>query len=130
MLVALCGTAALVVDLGTVYVRKGQLQTAADFAALAAVHDLPNATTARNSAESYAMKNGVEAGHTSTTTPYEGDPKKIEVVVTETVNYTFARALGFNSQEVSTRAVAQQVSARGDAFNFAVFAGGGRYSFI
>ena len=57
LLVVLCGTTALVVDLSMVYVRKGQLQTAADAAALAAVHDLPNTTTARNSAESYAMKN-------------------------------------------------------------------------
>ena len=129
LLVVLCGTTALVVDLSMVYVRKGQLQTAADAAALAAVHDLPNTTTARNSAESYAMKNGVEAGHTTTTTPYKGDPTKVEVVVTETVNYTFARVLGFNSKEVSARAVAQQVSAAGDAFNFAVFAGGGTASF-
>ena len=129
LLVVLCGTTALVVDLSMVYVRKGQLQTAADAAALAAVHDLPNTTTARNSAESYAMKNGVEAGHTTTTTPYQGDPTKVEVVVTETVNYTFARVLGFNSKEVSARAVAQQVSAAGDAFNFAVFAGGGTASF-
>ena len=129
MLVVLCGTAALVVDLGTAYVQKGQLQNAADAAALAAAHDLPNATTARNTAESYAMKNGIEAGHTTATTPYNGDPKKVEVVITETVNYTFARVIGFNSQELSARAVAQQVIAGGDAFDYAVFAGGGAASF-
>ena len=33
------------------------------------------------------MKNGIEAGHTTATTPYNGDAKKVEVVVTATVNY-------------------------------------------
>ena len=39
----LCGVAALVVDVGMVSVSQGQLQNAADAAALAAARDLPTA---------------------------------------------------------------------------------------
>ena len=43
----LCGVAAVVVDVGMVSVSEGQLQNAADAAALAAARDLPSATTAK-----------------------------------------------------------------------------------
>lgn len=123
MIVVLCGVAALVVDTGTAYVKEGQLQTAADAAALAAAHDLPNATTAKSTAVTYAMKNGIEAGHTTATTPYKSDAKKVEVVVTATVNYTFARILGFSSKDVSARAVAEKTGTNGGAFGYAIFSG-------
>jgi len=122
-IVVLCGVTALVVDTGTAYVQKGQLQTAADAAALAAAHELPNATKAKNEAAVYAEKNGVDAGNTTATTPYKSDPKKVEVVVTATVNYTFARILGFNSQVVSARAVAEKTGSSGGAFGYAIFSG-------
>lgn len=122
-IVVLCGMAALVVDAGMAYVQKGELQTAADAAALAAAHDLPNVTTAQNTAAEYAEKNGIEPGRTTATTPYKSDPKKVEVVVTTTVEYTFARILGFNSQEVSARAVAEKSGSSGGAFGYAVFSG-------
>ncbi|NLI53449.1 MAG: hypothetical protein GX417_03905 [Clostridiales bacterium] len=122
-IVVLCGVVAMVVDVGMVGVNREQLQTAADAAALAGAYDLPSASAAQTTAIHYAELNGVESGHTSVTTPYNGDSKKIEVVCTETVEYTFARILGYTSKVVSARAVAEKTGMNGGAFGFAVFSG-------
>jgi len=119
----LCGIAALVVDIGQVTVTQGQLQNAADAAALAAAKSLPDATAAKNAAKQYAGLNGVDTVNTTATTPYNGNASKIEVVCTRTVQYTFARVIGLNSTVVSARAVAQKSNANG-AFGYALFSGG------
>lgn len=119
----LCGIAALVVDVGQVTVAQGQLQNAADAAALAAAKSLPDATAAKDAAKQYAGLNGVDAVNTTATTPYNGNASKIEVVCTKTVQYTFARVIGLNSKVVSARAVAQKSNANG-AFGYALFSGG------
>jgi Flp pilus assembly protein TadG len=56
MLVAI-GTASIGVDVAYLYVLRNQLQIAADAAALAAAHELPNAAAARAAAIDYATKN-------------------------------------------------------------------------
>ncbi len=122
-IVMLCGVAALVVDISQVSVTQGQLQNAADAAALAAAKSLPDATGAKNAAKQYAGLNGVDAANTTATTPYNGNASKIEVVCKKTVQYTFARVLGLNSRVVSARAVAQKSNANG-AFGYALFSGG------
>ena len=119
----LCGIAALVVDIGQVTVTQGQLQNAADAAALAAAKSLPDVTAAKNAAKQYAELNGVDTVNTTATTPYNGNASKIEVVCTRTVQYTFARVIGLNSTVVSARAVAQKSNANG-AFGYALFSGG------
>jgi len=119
----LCGIAALVVDIGQVTVAQGQLQNAADAAALAAAKSLPDATNAKSAAVQYAGLNGVDTANTTATTPYNGSTNKIEVVCKKTVQYTFARILGLNSKVVSARAVAQKSNANG-AFGYALFSGG------
>ena len=119
----LCGIAALVVDIGQVTVTQGQLQNAADAAALAAAKSLPDVTAAKNAAKQYAGLNGVDTVNTTATTPYNGNASKIEVVCTRTVQYTFARVIGLNSTVVSARAVAQKSNANG-AFGYALFSGG------
>jgi Flp pilus assembly protein TadG len=53
-MVVLIGFAALVFDIGRVYVAQQQLQAAVNSAALVAGQDLPNATTAYNAAVSYS----------------------------------------------------------------------------
>lgn len=113
LMVVLLGFAALVVDLGTLYVTKAKLQNAADAAALAGAQDLPTASTAENTAITYAGKNGVKSssGDTVTTTaPYNSDSTKIEVVCTRTVKNYFVGVLGpkFATTDVSARAVAQK----------------------
>ena len=121
----LCGVVALVVDVGMVSVSQGQLQNAADAAALAGARDLPTAATAKSTAVKYAGYNGVAAADTTATTPYKGNANRIEVVCQETVNYTFARVIGLNSTVVTARAVAERSSGGGGgAFGYAVFSGG------
>lgn len=120
----LCGVAALVVDIGMVSVREGQLQNAADAAALAAARDLPSATTAKSTAVKYAGYNGVAAADAVATTPYNGNANRIEVVCKKTVQYTFARIFGAQSVEVSARAVAEKSGGATGPFGYAVFSGG------
>ena len=120
----LCGVAALVVDVGMVSMTEGQLQNAADAAALAAANDLPSASTAKSTALTYAALNGVTAANTTATTPYKGNANKIEVVCSETMQYSFARIFGLSSEVVSARAVAEKTGATGGCFGYAVFSGG------
>ena len=123
-IVMLCAVAALVVDLGQVTVTQGQLQNAADAAALAAAKSLPDETTAKSAATQYAGLNGVDAANTTATTPYKGSANKIEVVCTRTVQYTFARVIGFKSTVVTARAVAEKTGMSGGCFGYALFSGG------
>ena len=90
-LVGMLILAALVVDLGFLYHTKRELQTAADAAALAGAWELPNAAAAESVAFSYAGSDEATAGETDPTTPYDGDPTRIEVVCTRTVPPTFSR---------------------------------------
>ena len=120
---ALCGVAALVVDTGMVSVAQGQLQNAADAAALAAANDLPSASAAATTADAYGVLNGVPAANTSITTPYKGNANKVEVVCTKTVQYTFARVIGINSTTVTARAVAEKTGMSGGPFGYSIFYG-------
>ena len=122
VLVALMGFSALVVDVGRIYLARTQLQNAADIAALAAAYDLPTAGTAINTGKHYAAMNGADEAGTTVTTPYNGDPNKVEVVCSKYVSYTFARILGFAGRDVSGRAVAASSGSVG-AFGYAVFSG-------
>lgn len=119
----LCATAALVVDVGQIAVTQGQLQNAADAAALAAAKSLPDANSAKSTAAQYATLNGVDASNTTATTPYNGNASKVEVVCSRTVQYTFARVIGLSSKVVTARAVAEKSNASG-AFGYALFSGG------
>ncbi len=120
---ALCGVAALVVDTGMVSVAQGQLQNAADAAALAAANDLPSASAAATTADAYGVLNGVPAANTSITTPYKGNANKVEVICTKTVQYTFARVIGINSTTVTARAVAEKTGMSGGPFGYSIFYG-------
>lgn len=119
----LCGVVALVVDVGRVSVSQGQLQNAADAAALAAARELPSATAASTAAKKYAEYNGVLPANTTATTPYNGNSNRVEVVCTQTVEYTFAKVIGLNSTVVSARAVAEKSGLTGGAFGYALFNG-------
>lgn len=108
--VILMGSAALVVDVGFIEVKKGHMQNVADAAALAGAMDLPNYSIAIINAKKIAEANGVDVDKTTVKTPYKGDSTSIEVVCSQTLHYTFAKILGFDKVEVSSRAVAQKVS--------------------
>src|SRR2546423_754463 len=55
----LLGMAALVVDVGSWFLDRRQLQSAVDAAALAAGQELPDAASAEQAARDYATKNGL-----------------------------------------------------------------------
>ena len=116
------GFAALVIDVGMAYGTKVQLQNAADAAAMAGAMELPNAIEAENTAEDYASFNGVPETDSKVTTPYEDDPYQIKVECSGTVNYTFARVLGFLDTEITAVAVAEKIAGDG---GYAIFSGGG-----
>jgi len=123
-MVVLCGFAALGIDIGVQATNQGQLQNAADAAALAGARELPTASTAKSKAAQYAQTNGVDPGNTVATTPYKGNANKIEVVCKETVQFSFARIFGLKSQEITARAVAEKTGLTGGPFGYALFSGG------
>lgn len=133
LMVVLMGFAALAIDVGMVAFTKGKLQNAADAAALAGAHELPNEGKAKTEAIKYAELNGVEKINTTATTPYKydtnkEDPNRIEVVCTKIVQYSFARVLGFDNVEISARAVALKGgTVGGPAFDHAIFSGNPNY---
>ena len=123
-LVVLCGFAALGVDIGVQSTNQGQLQNAADAAALAGAAELPSASTAKTKAAQYAQTNGVDTGNTVATTPYKGNANRIEVVCKETVQFSFARIFGLKSTQITARAVAEKTGLTGGPFGYALFSGG------
>ena len=70
LMVALCGFVALVVDAGTLFVQRTQLQQAVDAAALAGAQDiLAPGGNSPNKALAYAQLNGLTAARSLPITP-------------------------------------------------------------
>ena len=116
LMVVLTAFAGLALDAGMLYLTKTKLQNAADAAALAGAKDLPNSSAAKSTADSYAQQNG--SAVTTTTTPYNGNSKQIEVVCKKKVKFAFASLLGLTDTDVSARAVAKGSSWAGEALPF------------
>lgn len=110
-LTMLLGFAALTIDVGNAFHDSGKLQNAADAASLAGAAVLPQGSTeAITLARDYAEKNGYVDGQNGytvqITTPYNGDPAKIEVTISGPTPAAFASVLGINFLSVSRRSVA------------------------
>lgn len=108
-LTVLLGCAALVIDLGADYRAKNQVQNAADFAALAAARELPDAGDAVSKGIDVACENGMEFGNVTVTTPYNGDSSLVEVVCTKENTHAFARVFNSDSAVLTGRAVARMI---------------------
>ena len=126
-LAALMGFTALSIDVGLVFVARRDMQNAADAAALAAARELDDSPAAAIAmAQQYASANGVDLTDPSytfeATTPYQGDPGKIEVKVSREVDFLFARALGLDFANVPARAVAEATVVPGTSAPYAVLA--------
>ena len=107
----LCGFVAMSIDVGLILQERRQLQNAADAAALAGAQELPDSpAVAVAVAQQYAEAHGVDLtdpGYTFVaTTPYLGDPGKIEVTISHDVGFIFGRVLGLDFANVPARAVA------------------------
>jgi hypothetical protein len=105
-LAALLGVAALSTDVAVFYYHWSLLQKAADAAVIAGANFLPtNPDYARTTANSYATQNGIE-GAEITATHISEDNQRIEIRLSRTVPYYFARVLGLTNAPVSVRAIA------------------------
>jgi len=137
----LFGMGALAVDAGNLYVVRSQLQGAADAAILAAASELPDVDAARARALEYAEKNLPAEHHGAVLSAadiefgqWEPDSQSLDtsaqtasaMAITlrraesngNPAETFFARILGFDSVDVTARAVAQ--SATSDACFFAL----------
>jgi uncharacterized membrane protein len=76
-------------DLGVLYLKGGQLQKAADAAAVAGLNYLPSqTTTARNTAINYAKNNGLQASEIDTPI-VSASNTQLTISLHRTVPYTF-----------------------------------------
>ncbi|MEE8333758.1 MAG: TadG family pilus assembly protein [Alphaproteobacteria bacterium] len=130
------GAGAIAVDMGSLYTTRGQLQHTADSAALAAVSALPDEAAATIAAQTYAEKNMPAAAHGAVVSGADitsgnwdpntliftagGAPVNAYRVTTRRAQSNnnaaptfFARALGFNSRDVSAAATAAKLSEPG-----------------
>jgi hypothetical protein len=106
-ILGLLGMAALVIDVGTWYVTKQRLQTAADQAALAAASALPGSPDAAASlAISQAHKN-LSGATLQVTTSYNGDPNQVRIQARTAAPLFFAGLLGIGSVQVGARSTAK-----------------------
>ena len=112
-LTAFIGTAALVVDVGSLYNRKSNAQMAADAAALAGAYQKAhfNDTNATAAALTLARKNGYDSNKAGVqvvvTNPVPGEPNKISVRTSRIEPLMFANIFGLRSTPVSATAIAQ-----------------------
>ncbi len=110
-LAALLGFMALAIDVGQAMVEKRSAQNAVDAAALAGAAYLPNHDNAVAKANQWLTLNGYTPGDGNTvtiTTPYNGDPNKIEVRLSNSVGPSFAGAVGFAGFNITARSVGKR----------------------
>ena len=118
-LIPLLGVAALVMDVGQLYVKQRELQNAADAAALAGSALLPGSTASQRAAamtlaEEFAGLNGVDPADLDISIETRDFPYDTVVAVPrETVEFNFARVLGLDESSVSVHAAAQTGSVAG-----------------
>ena len=92
-MILLFAVGALAVDIGNALSRKRQVQTTADFAALAGARELPSAANAKASAYAYLLNNATSGMDTGSWTPAQFDDNnfangEIDVVGTDRVQVT------------------------------------------
>ena len=119
LLPVMLGFVALTMDVGLALLERTNLQNAVDAAALAAAQELPDSEAARAVAEQYLETNGFDIADSThdyaITTPYLGNPGKIEVIIGSDVGFVFGRVLDLDFVEVKGRAVAEISDSGGSA---------------
>jgi Putative Flp pilus-assembly TadE/G-like len=140
-MVVLCGFAGLAIDMGTLRYQKRLQQTAADAAAIAGASNLVVASGVSAGAVNAASQNGftdpnggsgtpvstcaaagaavgticVQVNNPPTSGPHTADTKYVEVLVAEVQPTYFMTIFGVNSETITARAVATNVSKGGGA---------------
>ncbi len=112
----LLGMTALAVDLGSYASARRTLQNSADAMALAAAQDLPDASAAQATAQSWATKNGVNWNDvTFSVTEVDDDVLNptVSVTISKPHNFAFIGALGVGTKNVGAHAAAIKTSPGG-----------------
>jgi Flp pilus assembly protein TadG len=117
---SLMGFCALVVDIGNVSVEKQKFQNAVDSATVAAAQELPDTAKATTTANHYIQLNGYTSSDVSIS--FEDSNKTINITGTKTINYLFAKVIGYNNTTIHPAASAT-VGSMGEAFDYALFSG-------
>lgn len=121
-MVMLLGFAAFAVDIGLYNVKKAQLQTACDAAALAAIYKMPDRTQATSTAKSYVDKNGFPQD--KTTVSFSSDNTRVTVNVKLDEKTHFATVLGIKKLKLEGKATAAMgVQSGGGVFDYLLFRG-------
>ena len=113
LLPVILATAGLVIDVGSWYVTKAQLQNAADAAALAGAADLPGSPASATTAAQTLAAGNVSGATVTSVTPYNGDSTEIQVTVSKRGGVSFASVLGISGPMITATAVAQSVQTQG-----------------
>jgi len=119
-LIGLVGLCALVIDVGRLYWEANKLQNAVDAAALAAAQDLPDTASAADTACEYIEANGFQPSEIQIS--FSNGNKTIDITSSRTVNFIFARLLGFESTSIHPQASAS-IDSMGGPFNYVLFSG-------
>jgi Flp pilus assembly protein TadG len=101
--IGLLAITALAVDMGSWYTAKRKLQATADAAVLAGAQDLPDTTTAANTARTYANANNTGLNSWSPAFP---DTSTISVQLSKQAPAFFAKALGISTVTIHAHASA------------------------
>lgn len=121
-MVVLMTFTAFAVDFGLYYVKKGELQTACDAAALAAVYNLPDRTQATATAISYIEKNGFSPS--DVTVSYNDDSTTVTVTGNVEQDAYFSKIIGVSHLDMSCKAKAMVgVQSGGGVFDYLLFYG-------
>jgi uncharacterized membrane protein len=114
-LIAVLGLAGLATDTGLLWTEKGQMQTAADAAAVAGALAVVSGGNVTSAARKDSSVNGftddtngvtVTVNNPPASGSYAGDSSAVETIVRKTEPTFFLRVLGVNSVQVEARAVA------------------------
>lgn len=94
----------LAVDVGQIVFTRTDLQKVADAAAFAGAQDLPNASAATASANTYVGLNAANTSATVVISSATNANDTIQVTATRNVKYAFLRVLGLSGTNVSAKA--------------------------
>lgn len=103
LMTALVALTGVVIDGGSVYMEKQKIQVALDAAALAGGQELPDTTSASNTALYYAALNGLDPDQVQISFPTNG---KIVVETNRTVDLRFMPIVNINTVDLELRAAA------------------------
>jgi hypothetical protein len=110
----LLGMAGMAVDVGSYSSERRTLQNAADSIALAAAQELPDSSDTQDAADAWAAKNGIDPADMQVIVTGGSSAPAVQVIITESHEFAFVRAIGISDADVGGKAKAVKVSLGGN----------------